>query len=184
MTHPTARELIEAAHSADDPALLRRLNAHLAVCERCAAAYRSMGRVEGALAHLKTERPSPGFERALLNRLGVREAGSLWWFFLKNFAPVLIAGVIVLVIVSFGSSSGGESGSIFGTSLRETEQLRGVLSGAAGEFSASIGNVAKTYLAPLLGGGSAGVTIALLVLFAGIGLLDKFIVGPMIRRRH
>lgn len=184
MTHPSQQQLLEFTQRALDPIHSSDLNAHIAVCERCAAIHQAMSRVEGALTAMRPESPSSGFERNVMHRLGLRDAGSLWWYFLKNFSPVLVAGILIGVIVSFGSAAPDSSGSILPDYLGDTGRIREVLLGFLGGFSAGIGSVLQTYLSPLVKGGEGNLSVFLIFLFAGIGLLDKFIVGPMVRRRR
>jgi len=184
MTHPTSEELLELTQQGTDPELSARLNAHIAVCERCAALRSAMGRVEGALTSLRAESPSRGFERRVLRALGLKEAGSLWWTFLKNFAPILVAGIVILSIVAFGSDASGSAGGFTGNSVVDGEKIRGVVSDALGGFSTGIGDVVRKYVSPLFTNGSVPLTLYLVFLFAGIGLLDKYVIGPIFRRRH
>jgi len=185
MTHPTRSELLElAARRETDPARSARLNAHIAVCETCSAAFRGMAKVEGALSSIRPESPSPGFERVVMNRLGLREAGSLWWTFLKTFAPVLVAGIVVGSVVSFGSGSPGGAGQLPGGALLEGGKFQGIVSDALGGYGESVGGFIRSTLSSLLSAGSANMTLTIVLLFAGFGLIDRYLVGPMIRRRH
>ncbi len=184
MTHPTSQELLELTQRGADPELSARLRAHIAVCERCAALQSAMGRVEGALNSLRAESPSRAFERNVLRVLGLKEAGSLWWTFLKNFAPILVAGIVMLSIVSYGSNASGSAGRFTGNPVVDGEKIRGVVSDALGGFSTGVGDVVRKYVSLLFSGGSVPLTLYLVFLFAGIGLLDKYLIGPIFRRRH
>jgi len=177
MTHATRQDLLHLIQSSVDPALKSRLNAHIALCETCAATYRAMDRVEQALASWPPESPSPGFQRSVLKKLGLKEVGSLWWTFLRNFAPVMVAGIVVGLVLAFGSDSTGDAGQFTGNIQR-------VVAGALADFTSAVGGIIRTRVSPLVTGGSSGMTVVLLFLFAGIGLVDKYIIGPMFKRRN
>jgi hypothetical protein len=184
MTHPSREELLSLTQRGADPALVSRVNAHIAVCGRCAATRRAMGRVEEALTSLRPESPSPGFQRSVLKKLGLTEAGSIWWTFMKNFSPVLVAGIVVGSIVAFGSGTTGGGWRIPENSPVDGEKILTFGAGVLSGWTSAVGGFFRAVLPSLMEEKSMGLTLTLILIFAGIGLVDRYIVGPLFRRRH
>lgn len=180
MNHPTWQELFE--HDGPGPGSAARIASHLASCDACRAAWRAARDVDGALRRLPPERPSASFDRALLRRLGLREATPLLWVFLRNFAPILVAGIVAVAVIGLGGSGTSEPSA--GRSLFDTELVWETSRGAVGAFVSWAGSLSAKWLALPVGQDSVNLTLFLACFFAAIGLLDRFLLQPIIRRRH
>ncbi len=184
MNHPGQLELIEYAGGGTAPARSAEIAEHVAGCELCRNTCVSIRTMDSALRGLPLEQPSPAFTRNLLNRLGLRESNPVWWLFLKNLAPVVSVGVVAAVIFTFGSAAPGGAGPSAGTSLFDAGPVADSFRGGLEAFTAWSGDAAARYLSSAVGR-DAIPQIAFLGLFlAGIGLLDRYVLGPLLRRRH
>jgi hypothetical protein len=185
MNHPSWQELTGYAGRTIDDRRGAEIDLHIAECARCRDACRALEAVEGALHRLPVEHPSAGFTRGVLSRVGLREETPLWWLFLRNFAPILVAGVVAAAIIALGAGESGE-----GTepsawkSLFDAGLVGDAIGGAAAAVSAWTGSAAAKLVPITVGGDAANLTIFLVCLFAGIGLLDRYVLQPMMRRRH
>ncbi len=184
MNHPGQQELFEYAGGGTAPARSAEIGVHLAACERCRNAADAIRRMDAALRSLPLEQPSPAFTRNLLNRLGLRESNPLWWMFLKNLAPVVAAALVAVVIITVGSAASGDSRPLVGTSLFDTAPLAGFFRGGLEAFTAWSEDAAARYLSSPLGGDTVFQIVFLALFLAGIGLLDRYLLGPLLRRRH
>lgn len=185
MNHPGWQELIEYAGRTIADRRGAEIDLHIAECARCRDACRALAAVEGALHRLPVERPHPGFTRGVLSRVGLREETPLWWLFLRNFAPILVAGAVATVVIALGAGGGGA-----GTdpsawkSLFDAGPVGDAIGGAAAAVTAWTGGIAAKIVPIPVDGDATNLTIFLAGLFAGIGLLDRYVLQPMMRRRH
>lgn len=184
MNHPGQLELIEYAGGGTAPARSAEIAEHVAGCEPCRNICASIRTMDSILRDLPLEQPSPAFTRSLLNRLGLRESNPLWWMFLKNLAPVFSVGVVAAVIFTFGSATSGGSGSSAGTSLFDARPVAELFRGGLEALTAWSGDVAARYLSSAVGREAIPQIVFLALFLAGIGLLDRYVLGPLIRRRH
>lgn len=182
MNHPSERELLDYAAAAPGDQSASGIGRHLDECARCRAVARSFSAVEGALHRLPVDRPSPDFNRALFSRLGIREAASIWWLFLRNFVPILMAGTLAIVVISLGP--GGGAGSTGQNSLFDMAAVRAWIRAAVDASAVWTAGAAEKIAPGRFGGDAAKLTVFLACLFAGIGLVDRFLLQPMFRRRR
>jgi len=184
MNHPPQQELFEYTDGALDGARAADIASHLAVCAGCRDARGAILMVEGAVRLLPPELPSRAFTRKLLNRIGLKESTPLWWLFLRNFAPILAAGIVAAVIITLGSAASGGTEPSVRKSLFDAGPVMETVRGAVDGFSAWTARVAAEYLSFTLGKDAFSLTMFLCFLFGGIGLLDRFLFGPLLRRRN
>jgi hypothetical protein len=153
--------------------------AHLEGCAECRGRLASFRSVEGALRRVPLERPSPALARAVLARIAGAEAPSWVYTLLKNVAP-LVALMLVLVAVYavLGSSGAPAQGTATGESARTMFRLADEY-GATGIRSFNAWCAAHLAFAK----GSGGLTTFLVLFFAGVALVDKYILMPRFRRR-
>ena len=182
MSHPSRQELLEHAGRLTDIRRAAEIDIHLRNCDRCRGAFRAMEAVEGALHRLPPEHPSAGVTRNLLSRIGIREATPLWWLFARNFAPILAAGIVTMVVLSLGGGGGAEPSA--GRSLFDAGIVRDAVGGAVDAFTAWFGGIAAKYLAFRIGNDAMSVMLFVAGLFAAIGVLDRFVLQRLMRRRH
>ncbi len=184
MNHPTQQELLEYAVSEPGDPRFAETAGHLSLCPRCRSALGAVRAVEKALHRLPVEHPSPEFTRKLMRRLGLRESTPIWWMFLKNFAPVLAAGLVAAAVVTLGSPTPGGAGPEVRNPLFDTRSVTDAVRLAVDGFSGWTAAIASKYLSFTLGPDASSLVMFLCILFAGIGLLDRFLLGPMLRRKN
>jgi anti-sigma factor RsiW len=185
MNHPTQQELLDYAGRTIDEHRGAEILLHLAACDRCRAAASAMSAVEGALHRLPVERPSASFTAGVLARIGIRESTPLWWLFFRNFAPILVAGCVAGTVMMLGAGGDGAAqGSPSGNSLFDPTPVRVAVGGAMDAMSAWMGRMVSTYASIRVANDSMNQMIFIACLFAGIGLLDRFVFGPLVRRRR
>lgn len=185
MNHPTQQELLE--HAARTIAGRRReeIDLHLAECDRCRSISRAMSAVEGALHRLSLDRPAAAFTAGVLARIGIRESTPLWWLFLRNFAPILAAGIVAGTVMTLGAGGGGAgTGSPAGNPLFDAGPVRNAIGTALDLFTEWMGRMASATGSIRIANDSMNLAIFIACLFAGIGLLDRYVFGPLLRRRR
>jgi anti-sigma factor RsiW len=185
MNHPSHQELLEYAGRTAFERRGAEIEIHLAQCPRCRGSVSAMSAIEGALRRLPVERPSAKFTAGVLARIGIRETTPLWWLFFRNFAPILVAGIVAGTIMMLGDGGGGTpAGAPAGNPLFDAGPLRHAIAAALDAFTAWSGRAASTIGSVRVANDSMNLTIFIAGLFAGIGLLDRFVFGPLLRRRR
>jgi anti-sigma factor RsiW len=184
MNHPTQQELFEYADGALAPSRSEEIAAHLEACPGCRDARRASVLLDGALRRVRPDRPSRDFTARVLGRLGVKESTPLVWLFLRNFAPVLVAGTVAIAIMTLGSAGPEPGGGPGQKSLFDASQAVGTLNRVLEAFTSWTGSLSARYLAFSVGKDSFSLMILIPCLLAGIGLLDRFFLGPILRRRE
>ena len=111
------------------------------------------------------------FTLKLLIRIGLKESTPLWWLFLGNFAPILAARIVALVIMTAGSAASGGAERSVQKSLFDTGLVMEAVRGAVDGVSAWTGGIAAKYLSFILGKDAFSLTMFLCFLFGGIGML-------------
>lgn len=198
MNHPSLRELHDFADRTLDAASAARVGAHLASCPRCAAEHRLILMTGEALRRLPPESPSPGFTARLHHALGLRQHVSLWWLVLRNLAPLVAAVAVAAVILTLGAPGGGlpggdgvpGGGSGAGSvtpapraPLVDPGAAAGAIRSVAGRAAEWTGAVTARLVESTIGGNSLS-QLALAGLVLGmLALLDRFLLGPIFRRR-
>jgi anti-sigma factor RsiW len=183
MNHPTAQELLEYADRTLRADRAAEVAAHLGMCPGCARAHEVHALMDGALRRLPVERPSADFHRKLLLRLGLRESPPLWWLFLRNFAPILTAGVVAIVVMALGSAPPAGGGGPAPQSLFDAGRAMVVVQGAVEAFTSCTRAVVSQYLTFSVGKDSMSLTLLLCALLGAVGLLDRYLIAPIFRRR-
>jgi len=185
MNHPSQTELLAYAGRTIDDRRGAQLDLHLTECERCRNAARAMAAVEGALHRLPPERPSAAFTRGVLSRIGIRETTPLWWLFFRNFAPILAAAAVAGFIMTLGNG-GGNAGArpTSGNPLFDAGLVGTALRDGLDAFTAWTGGLVSKLHADHVGTDSVRLTLFIACLFAGLGLLDRFVLGPRLRRKN
>jgi anti-sigma factor RsiW len=184
MKHPTKAELLEYEDLSSGTAGDRYIADHLAECSQCRAVHAANRHFREALRLIPPEKTSPVFTPGVLKRLGIPEAPSLWWIFLRNFAPILAAVVIVLTVITVGSMAGGGTDANVQRTLLDYGKMEDAVRVAWGGASGWIADLLKTHLPFVFVKDSSWLTAYLVVLFVGIALLDRYIFGPLLRRRR
>lgn len=179
MNHPTHEELMDHADGLLESGRAAAAEAHLRDCAECASRLRAIRTVERAIRSLPLEPAPQDLSRAVLKRIGIREAPPLLYTLFKNFAPLAALSVIMVVVyVILGKPSGAADAAASGESARGLFQMADQYSSSA---VAAVNAWASTYLS--FAKNSAGLAGFLLVFLGVVALLDKFIVMPRIRKR-
>ncbi len=184
MNHPARQTLLEYAWSVPGDPGFSETAEHIAGCPRCRGALAAVRAVEQSLHRLGVQRPSAAFTRDLLKKLGMRETTPIWWTFLKNFAPILASGVVAAAVIALGSSTSGDAEPSLRKSLFGVRPAMEALMAGVDGCTAWTTGIAAKYLTFSLGSDAISLAMFLCFLFAGIGLLDRFLLGPMLRRKN
>jgi anti-sigma factor RsiW len=184
MNHPAEQELFDYADGLLGPSRSALIRSHLEECSRCRAAVGAAVAVSGALRRIGPERPSPQFTGRLLNRLGLQEATPLWWLFLRNLAPLLVAAGVAGTLLVLGGGGEGTQGGSAQKSLIDVPRIAAAVREAVGTVSAWTTGLFTSHVSFSLGRDALSQTVYLALLFAAIALLDRYVLGPMLRRRH
>lgn len=180
MNHLSHEELQEHAGGRlpDERAALAQ--AHLRACAECTRRLGSLRTLERALRSLPLERAPQGLSANVLRSLGIRESQSWLYTLSMNFAP-LVALLLVLTVVYLvlgkpvmGAQSQTAAGESAGSLLQLADRYSAVGVQSVNAWVGTYFAFAKT---------SAGVTGFLLLFLALIGLLDKYLFMPLLRRR-
>lgn len=182
MNHPSMEDLYEYADGQMPAGDARVVAGHLETCPRCRGEVESVLRLAEAVRRMPGESPSPSFTRDLLRRLGIAEPVSVWWIFLRNFAPVLVAVVIVFVVLTIVST--GDPGGNIQKGLFDYGRVEGALKEVTETAAGGLAALLKNALVSTVGTDSAWLAAYLVALFLGIGLADRYLFGPLLRRRR
>ena len=157
------------------------LSQHINGCHECSTRLRAWQSIDLSLRRVSVVQPSLHFTVGVMKRLRVVEPVSLGWTLMKNLAPIcalsIVVGIMLLGMKSggaFESAPGGEAVRL----AREwnAEMSRLLIAGI--EFSTSWVNKYFSFASH-----SFGLLLAIGIFFGAVGLLDKFILTPLLRRR-
>lgn len=189
MKHLTSIQLEEYIDHTIDESAIGQIELHIRVCVDCRDRLERFQQIERSLKRIPPERVSANFTERVMQQLGVQRSLSVAWSVFKILAPLfamaLVVGIVYLVLQISGAFV--ESG--IGQSVEATKSIYNEVSDGMANCITTFNGWMKTFF-PFLYPPSAGYErtsyglVAFVVLFFGaVGLLDKFIFMPMVRRR-
>ncbi|HUL43069.1 MAG TPA: hypothetical protein VLY03_01795 [Bacteroidota bacterium] len=179
MNHLSMAQLFECADGTGSDTVSRHLNA----CEECRARLRAVIVTEREIRTLPHEHPSEQFTRRVMERLGIKGSSSLAWTVFRNLGPLVamsaVTGIVFVVLKRTGVLGGSDIGESMSATGKLADSVTHQLSGGAATLSMWLQNL----LPSGFGGSSLTVAIFLLLSLAAVGVLDRFIVSPIWRKR-
>lgn len=177
MNHLSIEQIDEFVDGALEPRRMEEIDLHLRTCEECRGKLLALRRFDRMLRRLPPQRVSPAFTTRVLSSLGVDESPSLAWTILKNLAPLvaltLVVGIVMLILRL--------SGSTLGPTPQATQTITGTIGDAVSVGTSTLSRWLRT-ISPIASGGY-GLTVLVLLLFALIAAIDRFIFLPLAKRK-
>lgn len=184
MNHPMDSQIEEYAGGSLPAGMSHEIESHLNGCPSCRAKVASMRLLEHSLRDLPLEEPGAGFTERVLRRLGLAEGGSLAWRIITNLAPLMslfLIGIILYIAMNLAGTLGTPQ---VQSSL---DSINAVYRGLGDNISQGI-NAFRSFTAqnlPFLANHeSRGMVLFLVLLFAGVALIDRYLVMPLMTRRR
>ena len=185
MIHITEQELqsyIDASIAEEEK---QSVGLHLESCISCSRSLRKLRYMERMIRQSFEEKAPDRVIENVLNRLGIEEAPSFIWNIVNYVAPVvallIIGTIVLLVFVVFGKvhEAGLQSSLQTGQSIYSI--IRSSLQSSIGAFSESMKKLAPFAFE----GKNIGITLFVCLFILALGLFDKFLLAPMMKRgRH
>jgi anti-sigma factor RsiW len=180
MNHLTSDQVQEYV----DGALSSDVELHLRGCSLCQSRVNAFRTIDRSLRSLPLEEASPKFTERVLRELGLRSTPSFTWLFFRNLAPFLaltfVAGVLILALKVTGKFDSTELGQTSVATQEVYKQVGGGVSTGLQAFNSWVGN----YLSFAFAKNTYGLTAFIFIFLGGIALLDKFLIMPMMKKRH
>jgi len=183
MNHPKDSRIEEYAEGSLTSELSHEIGSHIEGCPSCRAKVASFRLLERSLRDLPLEQPGSGFTERVIRSLGLEEGGSLAWKLITNLAPlmafVFVAAVLYVVMNLVGSFGGPQIGSSLGS-------VTAAYTGLGDNISRGIDAIrlfTAQYLPFIADHESRGMILFLALLFAGVALLDRYLLMPLLTRR-
>ena len=179
MRHLTRQQIRDHAERISPP----EVASHLRECEECRSAVRFDEDIARALRQLPLEEVPDGFADVTLRRLGITPGSSFAWNLLTNFAPVF--GLVLVGAAVFGvlwySGVLGETGTAgaAGQAQPQLDSFSRQLTGSVSALNAWI----NTYLSFAFARNRYLLTTFIIVLFAAVAVLDRYVLMPILRKR-
>jgi len=181
--HLTTRELLEYVDGSIDPPRRDEIDRHIHKCPDCQAWIRGDKELERTLRRIPLEHPAAQFTGRVMNRIGIAEMPSFAWIVVKNLAPlvalVIVGGIVVAVLAGTGALQSTQVQQSLVTGQSMYSGIVGKLSGGIAEMNMLI----QKYLSFAFAKNVYALTTFLICFFGAIGLLDKFIFSPMMKRK-
>jgi hypothetical protein len=183
MEHPTEIMLQEYSGRMLDRAIQNALDDHVRLCEECALKLRALRLLDEKLREIPPDSAEKDFTRRVMASLRIDPAPAVYWSIAKYLAPVLSLILVLVVVYAVFYFSGAIQGP-------ENRQSAGRVS-AMGEYAGTMATDGikalnawgGKYFSFVIAKGSIDLTIFLLIVFAGVAALDKYILVPMMRKK-
>jgi predicted anti-sigma-YlaC factor YlaD len=175
MNHPTTQQLQEYA----DGVRPEQLELHLHACPSCRGRVEFIGNLERSLRSLPRESVPPEFTQRVMKQIGIRESATFGWSVVRNLAPFVALTIVLGILVAVMKLSGSPVPESVG-------QTQSIASTAAAKMSSALGTAtqwAKTFLPFAFAEQSSGITVFALLFLGVVGMLDRFVIAPIFRKR-
>lgn len=159
------------------------LEDHVSKCDRCKQMIKSYRALDSALKKMQPERLDSNFTMSVMKHLGVKDSPTLLWSIFKNLAPILGLIIIISSIYLGLRLSGNLEGSGVGETITATQTIFSTtsskISSGTSIFTAWMKNIIPFQFTKT----SYGLIAFVLILFLIIGILDKLVFMPFLRRK-
>jgi anti-sigma factor RsiW len=183
MNHCSPESLYEYADGIADAVVRNEVESHCRSCRQCEEALRTIGVWEKILRQMPPEQVSPGFTGRLMQQIGTGETHSFAWAFVRNLAPALAFLCVMGLIVFFLKISGTFDTTGLGETTAATQSIaRNIGSSLSGGLSIYRKWI-HTIFPFIFEKEGIGVVLLLAIVLGMTGLLDKYLVAPLMRRR-
>ena len=187
MNHPKIDTLYEYVDLVLSDATRFAIEEHLAMCPQCRLRVEGMRRMDAALRRIPREEISPDFTSRVVKKLGPHESESVSWKILKSLAPVAALTIVMIVVYGVLNLTGAfdATGSLGQQDNAAHVALRGVGDGFWKGVAVMTGWLRD--LLPFLFSQnvtSGGLALYVAVIFGIVGVLDKYLFMPMVRKRR
>ena len=179
MNHLTPHQLQEYV----DGMLTNEMEFHVRTCSECQLQVDAFRKVERTLRKFPLEKASPQFAERVMQQLGIKQSSSLTWMLFKNMAPLValtfVAGILYAALRVAGVFQETELQQTTSLTQNVYNQLGGSLSSGVQAFN----DWMAKYFSFAFAKNTYGLTAFVIGFFVVIGLLDKYILMPMMRKR-
>jgi hypothetical protein len=183
MKHPTSFELQEYLDGLIDDKKRSEIEIHVGFCNDCDAALKSLRNLGAAISNIPQEKTSHNFTDGVMRQLGVKPSQSFAWKILRNLAPLFALLVLVGIIYWAMNVAGTLDSSGLGVSLKETQKVYSALDNGLTIATAKLNGSFKSIFAFLYVKGISGLTTFLVLFLCAVGILDKYVFMPLIRKK-
>lgn|GEM_PF-2011581 len=183
MEHPTEITLQEYSDRMLDRATEAALDDHVRLCEECALKLRAFRLLDEKLREIPPDRAEKDFTRRVMASLHIDPAPAVYWSIAKYLAPVfsliLVLSIVFAVFYFSGAIQGPENRQSNGRIWAVGEYAGNMATGGIKALNAWGGK----YFSFAFAKENFNLTIFLLIVFAGVAVLDKYFLVPMMRKR-
>lgn len=183
MEHPTEIALQEYSDRMLDRATEAALGDHVRSCEECALKLRALRLLDAKLREIPPDRADKDFTRRVMASLRIDPAPAVYWSIAKYLAPVLSLILVLAVVYAVFYFSGA----IQGPDNRQSSGTVWVMGEHAGTMASdgikALNAWGGKYFSFAFAKENFNLTIFLLIVFAGVAVLDKYFLVPMMRKR-
>ncbi|MFI5252569.1 MAG: anti-sigma factor family protein [Bacteroidota bacterium] len=182
MNHLTDNQIQDYIEKSLGDGEMQEITMHLKSCLHCMQMMRKHERVEKVIRRSLMELAPDGLTDNVMKQLGLRESPSYAWNIFKNLAPVVALFSIGAIIVFVYKITGALSATEIQSTVQTGQSVYAKLGENINTGVTGFNNWVRTYLPFAFTGKSLGLTAFLCFFFIAIGLLDKYIFVPMLRR--
>lgn len=183
MEHPTEIVLREYSDRMLDRGTQSAIDDHIRSCEECMLKLRTFRLLDEKLRAIPPERAEKDFTRRVMASLRIDPAPAVYWNIAKYMAPVLSLILVLTVVYAVFYFSG----TIQWPDIRQSVGMGGVIGERAGAMTSegikALNAWGGKYFSFAIGSESFNLTIFLLIVFAGIAALDRYLLVPMMRKK-
>ena len=159
---------------------LNEMEIHFRECPACSEKVKVLRSLENSLRLLPLEQPGTDFTRAVMKRLKISDSPFFIWNISTHLAPLitLIITVMILYLVMqwTGTTQTTEVQSSFDVTRAAYQGVSEKVSLGLSAIKAFI----QQNISVIPGGKSPQMVLFLLLLFVGVGLVDKYLLMPTI----
>ena len=181
MNHPDLDRLLEYLDKTGDAALVGDISQHLQECEECRMKLQSFRRLESAMRRVRDEKTSTRFTQGVMAKLGIAETSPRGWNIIQSLAPIIALAAIIGIVYGVFEFTGAYQGSDIQQSVGFTQTISSKLGNVVAAGISMMNAWARKYFG--FAGNNYGVAVFLVLFFAVVGILDKFVLMPRMKRR-
>jgi anti-sigma factor RsiW len=183
MAHLTNRQLQAYADQLLDEGAKRGLEIHVRACEECADRLDAFRRLEGAIRRIPLEQTKPDFTHDLMQRLSLSGRSTLVKQLVLSLSPILLLALLTVALYLVVPSTG----EMQDAKVQPPGEYGRPVYYAVGRFLGDAVSAVRSWIGshfPLdLVGPGLGLATLLGAMFVAVGLLDRFVFTPMMKKR-
>ena len=156
---------------------------HVEECSYCSGRIQSFAELNRRMKDISPARVSPDFTSQVMRRIGIKEAPSFAWNVLTNLAPFILVTIVLVIIVTALNAAGTFATPQYTQTIQSTQQVYSTVTKELASTSQGMNEWMNKIFPFKLTDDGRFLTLFVICFFSAIGLMDKYLIAPMWRRK-